>query len=264
MVPKPNHGTPQGPSANPVYGTKTKSRDSAAAPRHAKKPRNRPQVRRGAVEARRLCFSKKNEQGAIYGRLRGHCHWGARRAQGRELSMLAKNGEQHSEVTTALALACVMPLWPAMRGLWSAGRHRPLTRLQRDLWKDIASKKESHRMDVLGSSCLNHEPKRYIALHMVRQYWAHVVLGPLVIFWPAFRPKSILGSPGQSMHATWHGDLHLPSAAAYLPVSPAALWPSNRCIRQQMQPEAFDRGSLLVSPSTSKERAQNAVAVSLV
>ena len=37
-----------------------------------------------------------------------------------------------------LALACVMPLWPAMRGLWSAGRHRPLTRLQRDLWKDIA------------------------------------------------------------------------------------------------------------------------------
>ena len=33
-----------------------------------------------------------------------------------------KQGEQHSEVTTALALACVMPLWPAMRGLWSAGR----------------------------------------------------------------------------------------------------------------------------------------------
>jgi hypothetical protein len=59
-------------------------------------------------------------------------------AQGRELSMLANKGEQHSEVTTALALACVMPLWPAMRGLWSAGRHRPLTRLQRDLWKDIA------------------------------------------------------------------------------------------------------------------------------
>ena len=27
-----------------------------------------------------------------------------------------KQGEQHSEVTTALALACVMPLWPAMRG----------------------------------------------------------------------------------------------------------------------------------------------------
>ena len=51
---------------------------------------------------------------------------------------LASTGEQHSEVTTALALACVMPLWPAMRGLWSAGRHRPLTRLQRDLWTDVA------------------------------------------------------------------------------------------------------------------------------
>jgi hypothetical protein len=30
--------------------------------------------------------------------------------------MLANKGKQHSEVTTALALACVMPLWPAMRG----------------------------------------------------------------------------------------------------------------------------------------------------
>jgi hypothetical protein len=82
--------------------------------------------------------AKMNEPGTIYGRLRGHCHRGSHRAQGRELCMLASKGEQHSEVTTALALACVMPLWPAMRGSWSAGRHRPLTLLQRDLSKDIA------------------------------------------------------------------------------------------------------------------------------
>jgi hypothetical protein len=35
-----------------------------------------------------------------------------------------KQGEQHSEVTTALALACVMPLWPATRGSWSACARR--------------------------------------------------------------------------------------------------------------------------------------------